>query len=38
MNKKVIIFGGTFSYVRSHLAIAAPAFGETACQLNLINR
>lgn len=34
MNKKVIIFGGgTFSYVRSHLAIAAPAFGETACQL-----
>jgi CPA1 family monovalent cation:H+ antiporter len=30
MNKKVIIFGGTFSHVRTHLALAAPAFGTTA--------
>jgi hypothetical protein len=31
MNKQVRIFGGgTFSHVRPHLALAAPAFGETA--------
>jgi len=28
-----IIGGGTFSHVRSHLAMAAPAFGTTACYL-----
>lgn len=33
-NKKIVIIGGgTFSHVRSHLSIAAPAFGETARQL-----
>ena len=31
LNKQVHIFGGgTFSYVRTHLALAAPAFGSTA--------
>lgn len=31
MNKKVIVIGGgTFNHVRCHLALAAPAFGETA--------
>lgn len=31
MQKKIhIIGGGTFSHVRSHLALAAPAFGSTA--------
>lgn len=34
MNKKcIIIGGGTFNHVRNHLALAAPAFGETARQL-----
>ena len=35
MNKKFIaIFGGgTFSYVRNHLALSAPAFGSTAKKL-----
>lgn len=34
MNKKIVIFGGgTFSHVRSHLALAAPSFGTTAKQL-----
>lgn len=34
-NKRVVILGGgTFSHVRAHLAIAAPAFGETARQLH----
>lgn len=34
MNKKVYILGGgTFNHVRSHLAIAAPAFGTTARRL-----
>lgn len=33
-NKKIhVIGGGTFSHVRSHLAIAAPAFGTTARKL-----
>lgn len=31
MNKKVAILGGgTFSHIRNHLALAMPAFGETA--------
>ncbi len=29
-----IIGGGTFSYVRNHLALAAPAFGSTAIHLD----
>lgn len=34
MNKKcIVIGGGTFNHVRAHLAVAAPAFGETAKQL-----
>lgn len=34
MNKKIIVLGGgTFSHVRSHLSLSAPAFGRTACQL-----
>lgn len=37
MNKKIVIYGGgTFSYVRSHLALSAPAFGSTAVALNTI--
>lgn len=31
--KVVIIGGGTFSHVRSHLALAAPAFGNTAREI-----
>lgn len=31
MNKKLMVLGGgTFSHVRAHLALAAPAFGNTA--------
>ena len=30
MSKIHVIGGGTFSHVRNHLALAAPAFGETA--------
>lgn len=34
MNKKCItIGGGTFNHVRNHLALAAPAFSETARKL-----
>ncbi len=34
MNKTITILGGgTFSHVRSHLALAVPAFGETARKL-----
>ena len=33
MKKIHIIGGGSFSYVRNHLALAAPAFGETARRL-----
>lgn len=34
MNKKIVVLGGgTFSHVRAHLALAAPAFGETARQI-----
>jgi len=33
-NKKIhIVSGGTFSHVRCHLALAAPAFGETGWKL-----
>lgn len=36
MKKRIDIFGGgTFSHVRNHLALAAPAFGETARKLYL---
>lgn len=34
MNKKIVVLGGgTFSHVRAHLALAAPAFGTTARQI-----
>ena len=33
MKKIYILGGGTFNHVRNHLALAAPAFGETARQL-----
>lgn len=34
MNKKVIILGGgTFSHLRNHLSLSAPAFGNTARKL-----
>ncbi len=34
MNKKIVVLGGgTFSHVRAHLALAAPAFGNTARQI-----
>lgn len=34
MKKRIhVLGGGTFSYVRNHLALAAPAFGETARKL-----
>lgn len=33
-NKKIVVIGGgTFSHVRNHLALAAPAFGRTAKNL-----
>ncbi len=36
MRKAVhIISGGTFFYVRPHLALAAPAFGEVGCELEV---
>lgn len=40
VNKKVVIFGGgTFNYVRAHLSLATPAFGETARNIfNISNR
>ncbi|MCP4441851.1 MAG: hypothetical protein GY810_23335 [Aureispira sp.] len=35
LKKRIVILGGgTFAYVRNHLAIAAPAFGTTARQLH----
>lgn len=34
MKKIHVIGGGTFSYVRNHLALAAPAFGQTARALD----
>jgi ribulose-5-phosphate 4-epimerase/fuculose-1-phosphate aldolase len=33
MKKIVLIGGGTFSHVRSHLALAAPAFGKTVATI-----
>lgn len=36
MKKVVIIGGGTFSHVRNHLALAAPAFGSTAKMIHAI--
>jgi hypothetical protein len=39
MNKQIVIFGGgTFDYVANHLALAAPAFGETARKLAELSR
>lgn len=39
MNKTVMVLGGgTFSHVRAHLALAAPAFGRTARQLTKLCR
>ncbi len=34
MKKIYILGGGTFSHVRNHFSLAAPAFGETARQLH----
>jgi hypothetical protein len=36
MKQLHIIGGGTFSYVRNHLALAMPAFGETARKLQTL--
>ena len=33
MRRTIIIGGGTFSHVRNHLSLAAPAFGSTAVQM-----
>lgn len=33
MNKLVIIGGGTFNHISCHLALAAPAFGQTAINM-----
>lgn len=33
MKKIYVLGGGTFNHVRSHLSLAAPAFGETAIEL-----
>lgn len=36
-NKKVVILGGgTVSHVKNHLALAAPAYGETARRLSML--
>lgn len=33
-NKKIVIYGGgTFSHIRNHLSLAAPAYGQTARKL-----
>lgn len=35
MKKEILILGGgTFNFIRNHLALAAPAYGNTAKQLN----
>jgi hypothetical protein len=35
MNKKIIVLGGgTFSHIRSHLSLAVPAFGQTAVKIS----
>ena len=37
IKKQIHIYGGgTFSYVRTHLALAMPAFGETAKKLEIL--
>ena len=36
MKKIIVLGGGTFSYVRNHLAICAPAFGDTARTIHSI--
>ena len=37
MKKRIYILGGgTFTHVRAHMSLAAPAFGETA--INLTSR
>lgn len=36
MKKIYILGGGTFNYVRNHLALSAPAFGETARKLKIL--
>jgi hypothetical protein len=33
MSKIIVIGGGTFSFIRNHLALAAPAFGTTAANI-----
>jgi len=39
MNKQILILGGgTFSNIRTHLALAAPAFGATAKELEILCR
>jgi len=39
MKRKIVILGGgTFQPVRNHLALAAPAFGETAKTLKMLIR
>lgn len=35
MSRTIIIGGGTFSHVRAHLSLAAPAFGSTAKLMHL---
>lgn len=36
MKKLYILGGGTFSHIRNHLALSAPAFGRTARKLNTL--
>ncbi len=36
MKDLYILGGGTFSYIRNHLALSAPAFGETAKKLKVL--
>lgn len=36
LQKTYILGGGTFSFVRNHLALSAPAFGETARKLKTL--
>ena len=37
LKKQIHIYGGgTFSYIRTHLALAMPAFGETAKRLKVL--
>src|ERR1035437_10020626 len=34
MKKTIILGGGTFAYIRNHLALCAPAFGNTARKIH----